>query len=76
MDNNEITVPYITNRECTNDILTEPLGLDKFVQFRYNLGVISCVTIKEINKVYLMVTFYVQVKKCTSLSKGLCFHFH
>ena len=66
MDNNEITVPYITTRECTDDILTEPLGLEKFVQFRYNLGVISSVTIKEINNVYLMVTLYIQVKKCAS----------
>ena len=66
MDNNEITVPYITTRECIDDILTEPLGLDKFVQFRYNLAVISSVTIKEINNVYLMVTLYIQVKKCTS----------
>ena len=66
MENKEITVPYITTRECTDDVLIEPLGLDKFVQFRYNLRVISSVTIKEINNVYLMVTLYIQVKMFTS----------
>ena len=47
MEDKEIIVPYITTRECTTDILMEPLGLDKLVQFRYNLGVISSVTITK-----------------------------
>lgn len=46
MENGEIELQYSPSQEQTADILTKCLGLDKFVNFRDKLGVLSSMTIK------------------------------
>ena len=47
VEDGAIDLQYVSTTDQTADILTRPLGPDKFVKFRGQLGVLDRLTIQE-----------------------------